>query len=157
MLIVKLLKKVICLNTGEVFVSGSEAAAKYGLHRNSVNRACNPNGSAKTAGKDPMTNERLKWMYYDEYLAKSNGEEYVYEAKSAPLRKQTKKVICLNTKEVFESTVEAAKSYGLKFASGISKACKEGCYTGKHPETKEKLKWMYYEDYLALQGDDNNE
>ena len=144
----KVAKRVICLNTGEVFLSGAEAAAKYGLHRNSVSRVCNPNSNTKTAGKDPLTNEQLKWMYYDEYLARSNGEDYVYNAKSAPYRKHGKKVICLNTGDIFESTAEAARAYNLKFATSISRSCKSGCTAGKDLKTNEPLKWMYYDEYI---------
>ena len=30
-------------------------------------------------------------------------------------------------------------------------------YAGKHPETKEPLHWMYYDEYLKLEEKDDNE
>lgn len=60
------------------------------------------------------------------------------------------KVICLNTNEVFKSVADAYKWLGYN-PSGhcIQDACKGITKTsGKHPVTKEKLKWMFYDDYL---------
>ena len=150
-------KKVICLNTKEVFVSATEAANRYGLHRGSVSKVCRPNYPTNIVGKHPETDEPLEWMFYDIYLASLEGKEVDMEAKSAPVRRGCKAVICLNTKEIFNSTKDAADNYGLRFASGIGKACKDGVSAGTHPETKEKLKWMYYEDYMASIGGYNNE
>lgn len=60
-------------------------------------------------------------------------------------------VICLNTKQVFTTGKEACEWCGLKNSASISFACNGKKETaGKHPITREKLKWMYYEDYLKL-------
>ena len=62
------------------------------------------------------------------------------------------KVICLNTLEVFTSSAEAEKYFGLK--GGISPCCKGQRKTsGKHPVTGEKLKWMYYDEWLKFNTD----
>ena len=58
-------KKVICLNTGEVFDTIKFAREWVGSKVN-IGSCCL--GKTKTAGKHPQTGERLKWMYYDEYL-----------------------------------------------------------------------------------------
>jgi len=60
------------------------------------------------------------------------------------------KVICLTTGEIFDSQHEAGRVYNIK-QSNLSKCCKhitKSC--GKHPETKEKLGWMYYEEYKLI-------
>jgi len=60
-------------------------------------------------------------------------------------------VVCLNTKEIFKKGRLGAKKYKVDLSS-IIKCCKEKVKSaGMHPETKEKLKWMYYEDYLKTQ------
>lgn len=57
-----------------------------------------------------------------------------------------KKVICLNTKEIFNSIAEANKNFNI---TSIGICCKgRSKYAGKHPSTGEKLKWMYYKDYI---------
>lgn len=58
--------KVICINTGEVFTSILEAKAWCGLSKNSSSISAVCKGRRKTAGKHPLTNEKLKWEYYDE-------------------------------------------------------------------------------------------
>lgn len=66
------------------------------------------------------------------------------------------KVICLNTKEVFPSAKRAGETYKIDY-SQIGKVCRKTPKynsAGKHPQTKEKLKWMFYEEYLENGGGD---
>jgi hypothetical protein len=60
--------KVICLNTNQVFDSIADAYKWLGYNKDghSIQDQCN--GKTLTAGKHPITKEKLKWMYYDEYL-----------------------------------------------------------------------------------------
>lgn len=62
------------------------------------------------------------------------------------------KIICLSTMKIFQTISEASEEYSLKSISHIAVACK-GIYhsCGKHPLTGEKLRWMYYDDYIKLQ------
>lgn len=61
-------------------------------------------------------------------------------------------VICLDTNQVFDSLAEANKWLGYNLKShtiqdnckGITKSA------GKHPETKQKLHWMFFNDYQKL-------
>jgi len=59
--------KVICLTTGEIFNSQLDGAKKYDILSTTISACCKHKGY-KSAGKHPETGERLKWMYYDEYL-----------------------------------------------------------------------------------------
>lgn len=72
----------------------------------------------------------------------------VFENRSAY---NAKKVICLNNKLVFSTLSEASLYAGLKNpnkTSAISSSCKgKRKSAGKHPETGEPLKWMYYDEY----------
>lgn len=55
-------KSVICLNTGEIFGSQSDAARFAGLKNSTpISRCCR--GERRTAGKHPITKERLKWSF----------------------------------------------------------------------------------------------
>jgi len=79
----------------------------------------------------------LGWCNY--YPKKSN-EKYF----------KSKKVICLTTNEVFNSILEASKGNESN-RSSISACCRGKLKSaGKHPETGEKMVWMYYEKYLEL-------
>lgn len=60
-------RAVLCVNTGIKFNTLTEAKDYIGLKSHvSISQACR--GIKKTAGKHPVTGERLRWAYYDEYL-----------------------------------------------------------------------------------------
>lgn len=66
-------------------------------------------------------------------------------------KKLYKKVICLNTKVIFNSIKQVEEQWSIKH-SGIIACCKgKRKSAGKHPITNKPLKWMYYEDYLKQQ------
>ena len=58
-------QKVICLNTNEVFNTVTQANNKYKLGNGQIAGVCK--GKNKSAGKHPVTGEKLKWMYYEDY------------------------------------------------------------------------------------------
>ena len=64
-------RKVILLNTGEVFDYIKQASEKYGIARESISMCCT--GKRKSAGK--LNGEKLVWMYLDEYLKGENKNE----------------------------------------------------------------------------------
>ena len=58
-------KKIVCVNTGKVFNSLSEAAKWCGLKSSAA--ICNQcKGKTRWAGKHPKTGECLQWKYYEE-------------------------------------------------------------------------------------------
>ena len=70
----------------------------------------------------------------------------ISEAQSGSKSKNAKKIICLETKQVFECIMYAedwCKSSSIyKHLKGKTK------YAGQHPDTGEQLHWMYYEEFL---------
>lgn len=79
----------------------------------------------------------LKWCNYD------GKEQFLLniEQKSIP-------IICLNTKEKFDSIKEAQRKYHVNNISNYLKGIITSA--GKDKNTGEYLIWMYYEDYLKL-------
>ena len=68
----KVRKKVICLNNNKIFNSQIEAANYAGLKNSTpISRCCK--GERKTAGKHPITGEKLKWSFYE--LKEENNNE----------------------------------------------------------------------------------
>jgi hypothetical protein len=55
-------RKVICLNTNEIFETIKSAGNKFGIDPKGISNACS--GRQKSAGKD-FNNLPLKWSYYD--------------------------------------------------------------------------------------------
>jgi len=59
-------KKVICLNNKKIFNNINEACNFYHIKSNHIGSCCR--GKRKYCGLDFKTGEKLKWMYYDEYI-----------------------------------------------------------------------------------------
>ena len=65
-------------------------------------------------------------------------------------------VVCLETLQVFTTTKEASEWCGV-VGTAITNHLKGGTKSaGKHPITGEKLHWQYYDDYLKLQEEQQN-
>lgn len=59
-------KRVRCVNTGEIFDCMMDAARWCGLKTSSsIGQVCNKTGKQKTAGKHPITGEKLIWEFVD--------------------------------------------------------------------------------------------
>lgn len=97
---------------------------------------------ARSSGSHPITQEKLKWRYYSEYINLSDEEMLnILEDKYY----NDKRVICLNTLEVFENATIAGEWCGV-CRSGICNCIRgKNMTNGKHSETGESLK---YRDYL---------
>ena len=57
--------RVILLNTNEIFSSITEGAKEYNINQGNISQCCNK--KLKSAGKHPVTGEKLIWMFYSEY------------------------------------------------------------------------------------------
>lgn len=55
-------KSVVCKTTGEIFNYIKLASKIYGIDRSDISRCCN--GKAKSAGKHPITGEKMVWEWY---------------------------------------------------------------------------------------------
>ena len=56
-------KKVICITNGEIFGSAKKASEKYNINHSDICKCCR--GKLKSAGKHPITKEKLVWEYID--------------------------------------------------------------------------------------------
>jgi len=83
---------------------------------------------------------KLEWCDYNPKEEMKNNRYHI-------------KVNCLTTGEIFNSITIAQEKYNTY---SISKVCK-GKYnsSGIHPKTGEKLKWMYYSEYIKLLKEDD--
>ena len=138
-------RKVVLLNTGEIYESCGEAGRQTGVAHQSISANCN--GGQKSAGL--IDGKPGIWMYYSDYEKLSKEEIDKIKNQELPNRgRPAKAVICVTTEKIYESTREAERQTGVNHGI-ISKSCKgEVKSAGKHPETGEKLVWMYYDEYL---------
>lgn len=150
---------VVLLNTGVEYGSISEAAKEYNLDISTVSRCCKH--KQHSAGEDPITNERLCWVFKDEYNSMSDGDinKLLYTAQNPPMHSMDtirKKIVLLHPFTVFDSISQAAEAYGLT-VTYICTCCKgKRDYAGFHPITKLKLHWMYYNEYLRNKPNNQN-
>jgi hypothetical protein len=136
-------KKVINLNDNKIFDSIADASRYYNINELLIGRCCR---RQLTFG-GWYNGEKQIWMYNEEYLKLTKEELKNY----IPKESKGTKIICLNTLQVFEQMKDAAKWCGLKSTASIGSCCaKKRMSAGKHPETGESLKWMYYDEYIKL-------
>ncbi len=83
------------------------------------------------------------------FYGKHHTKESLQKISENRRSKCGKKVKCINTGEIFETMMDAARWCGLKTAASIGQICnKTGKQktAGKHPQTGEKLKWEFYNE-----------
>lgn len=129
LIVPKISKKVVCLETKEIFESLEEAGRAKGISSGSISCCCNKRKLKQTGG--------YHWMFYDEYI--NMTEEEIEKV----LYNKWKRIVCLETGEIFKSYHE----------TGINKCTVQNCCTqtacgnirncfGKH--------YLYKEDYDKL-------
>lgn len=129
-------KKVVCKETGDTFISLTDAAIWAGMKSTSgANISAQIAGRKKSAGKHPVTNQPLHWYF--------EGEEDKAAIIQSP-KTRAKQVINLEDNRIFNSLTEAAK-WGQTYTGNISASCKSNGVqgAGRHPETNILLHWKY--------------
>lgn len=128
-------RKIICITTGKVFETMSEASIEYNLDVRDIHKVCE--GIYKSAGYY-KTGIPYQFAYYEE------GK--IYKEKQIHGLYDRKKIVLTNTGEVFDSATKAAKKYGLS-QTAISACCRgETKSAGKLPNGEYSV-WVYEEDY----------
>lgn len=135
-------KEIICLNTKKQFRSIVDGANYYELSPSDISKCCR----RVTTYGGIYNDEKMVWMYLDEYKKMSEDEILNYKPKE---NGTFTKVVCLNDHKVFNKITDACDWCKSKSTTGIINCCTGKYHTsGKHPDTGEPLKWMYYKDYI---------
>ncbi len=91
--------------------------------------------------------------FYNGYNATTGGDSYVIDDESFDDMRRS--VVCLNTRQVFRSIIEATEwvcgYQNADLVTPISRCCRD-LYKArlKHPETGEKLVWAWKYEYEAM-------
>lgn len=101
------------------------------------------------------SSETLKRMWKDPaYREKHSGKnctfgqrKFVFSGKYSAV---SKKVVCLNTGEIFDCITDAKKKYN---ANNISRCCNKMLFSSGN-NNGEKLCWSFYEDFLQMSKED---
>lgn len=139
-------KKVVLLNTKEVFDSIIQAGLRYGVDNSTIAKCCK--GKQYFAGiKDGV---RLVWATEDVFKTMSDKDikNKINEVNSRKQKTTGKKVVCIELNEVFESIMEASrilKERGFVHVSPSSLAdnLKDRCDHGGYDSNGTPLHWKY--------------
>ena len=102
-------KKVVCMETGQIFESAAEAERWLGVSEGSIGKVCR--GVYKTA-------KGYHWKFADD----DNKNEI-----EKPIKPRQKRVVCVETNEIFEKMKDAAKWAGIG-KSALRRACNDEEY-----------------------------
>lgn len=134
-----IVKRVICLNTKEIFNHSEEAGKSIGLKQQCIHACCN--GKCNSAGK--IGDMKLVWAYLEDY---NNMTEMDIQEKL--LNAYPKKVVCLNNNLLFLTPKDASEWVGVS-SSAVTKCCTKSTKScGIDEDTKEPMHWMYYDEYI---------
>ena len=98
------------------------------------------------------------YTFSDETINKIK-ESWTPEKRKIWAEKLSKKIICINNRQIFNNVGEASDYAGVCIYA-IYHCCSGRLITaGRHPETNESLSWLFYDDYLSIDGENkkNNE
>lgn len=131
-------RKVICLNTMEIYDTIVEASQQTGINKDYIQQCCSEKSGLQTAGY--INGERGIWKYYDE------NQIYFYMPFKKKKCEYINEVYCINKKESFKNATEAGRLYGIN-SSSISQCCNNKLLSaGKDVVTHEPLVWCYKSD-----------
>ena len=151
-------EEVVLLNDNLIFKSASEVAKIFHLHKKCVVSNCLNNNGGKTrhksAGKHPITGEKMQWLYYKHYKHKEEAIRFNKETHKKYFTPIYKKIVCLTTLVFFECVDQASRVMEVPSLNNhIHKHLKgERKFVGRDPLTNEPLKWMRYSDYIEKYG-----
>ncbi|MGM0807526.1 MAG: NUMOD1 domain-containing DNA-binding protein [Bacillota bacterium] len=125
-------KEIICINNGMIFDSVASASEYFGINYSNIHQVVLGKNNS-TLGVD---GNRYQFSYYEK------GKTYELKKFNEKMIKTPKKVKCINTGAIFNSTREAAEKMNVN-QSKISLCCngKRG-YTGKLPDGT-PIKWSF--------------
>ena len=138
----------------KIYDSAEQLSSEWHASKTSIYDVCNHKKQTETAYCKSLKGKHLLWL--DEYnkMNKEDIKKYLEWCKpkndnyrlKGEYHPRAKKVICITTNKIFNTTKEASEFYDIKAKSHISACCKgKRNYCGKL-EDGTKLQWKYYED-----------
>lgn len=124
-------RKVICLNTMQIFDSIIEASKQTGISKNAIQQCCSPKSKCVSAGE--INGERSVWKYYNE------NESYEYIPYKREYKTPIFPVYCITTNEWFDNARIAGEKYNVN-PSSISSCCR-GKLNSAGKLNGQPLKW----------------
>lgn len=131
----KINKKVICTTTGEIFNNMNEIKDIYNISLESIVKHCEEKYLLSLV--HPIYKCIVTFMYYEDYKENLRKDKSFLKDE---FEKNTRKVICLNTKEEFINLAYAENKYKVK---GVKRCCNgDANYSGIVKNTPLVWKWL---------------
>jgi group I intron endonuclease len=152
-------RKVACLNTNIIYNSIVNASVKNNTDTSSIIGCCN--GRILSSGKS-LSGEKLVWVYYDDYIKMTLTDiaNKIYWANNSIKGEncyRASKVVCLNSKKIFNTIQEASQYYDCG-CTHISSCCRGNRhFSGKDKNTGKQLAWAYYDNFLKMTDEEIQE
>jgi len=145
-------RRIICLNTCEIFDCMTLASEKYNVSNKNISSVCI--GKRNYAGR--INEQFLLWEFYDGEICKLSQNELLYYCKNKTVTEikringnskgknhhSARKVMCVNTGEIFNTIIEASERYNIHKTS-VSNVLYGKSKTGGVDELGNKLYWKY--------------
>ena len=140
-------KPILSINceTHEIkeYESAAEAARVTGIQRRQIGRVAAHEHNRFTAGGHV-------WILVKEWETLNEEEKQQYFSIKPKVRNKKREVILLNTKEKFDSLVQAQEKTGID-RTNISACCRKKIKSAGQING-EKAVWQYYDEYCAEKG-----
>lgn len=134
-----LIKPVVHIETRKVYLDSTEASFYTGYEASSIRRTCN-------SKKFLLFNSH--WAFKEDFDKLTNVEiEKILNMKPKNYYDDNRKVICLETLEIFDNAEAAQKVYKSTTESCIRACCK---HTDSNRITAAKRHWLYLTEYETL-------
>ena len=130
-------QEVVCMETGEVFWDATKAGQTLTCGKYSVSNRCN---HFKERGKDNFAGG-FHWAFKEDY------EKLSFEEIERVINLDNFKVVCIETKEVYENPIVAARE------TGADEGCIRRCCQGTLRHSK-GFHWMYEKNYKKATEED---
>ena len=125
------MKPVICVNTGEIFKSVTEAGKKYHKSPSSIGRMCKDETTRSTT-----LDSSGRYIFFRYY-----NPDNIYNLDELRIKDSKQPIICITTGNIYCSIAEASKVTGL-LDTQILASCKGV------PGGSSQLQFRYYSDYI---------
>ncbi|MEG2246489.1 MAG: GIY-YIG nuclease family protein [Peptostreptococcaceae bacterium] len=141
-------KKIICLNSKKIFENINQACEENNIDSSSIIGSCK--GKRKSAGKHPITGEKLRWMYYDEYLklnksinhSNSINKKYGLHIGQQYTRKEFFRAVLGEEPKKGDSLKRQRYLIDSKVKYEVEKVARNNIYTPTEFYTDEKIKYI---------------
>ena len=137
-------RSVLCVETNEMMCI-REFERKYGVSHSSISRCCI--GEMKYAGRHPVTNEKLHWMYMDDKEINKSPKQIDSHKNSH--KKEMKCIVQLDLDNTFINEFNGIRE--MQRILGYNRTPIINCCKHKpNFNTAYGFKWMYKDEYEAL-------